>query len=96
MSTRKRHYIICYDISDGKKRQRVSKLLLNYGTRVQKSVFELYVTDARLTQCVGELRTHITDVDSVRIYNLGVAGAEQTLLLGNAKAIPTPTTHLII
>lgn len=96
MSTRKKHYIICYDIVEAKKRQRVSKALLDYGTRVQKSVFEVYVTDARMQQCIKELRKHVTAADSIRIYGLGVAGAEQTVLLGNAKAIPTPTTHIII
>ena len=32
-------YVICYDIADDRRRDRVAKALLDYGPRVQESVF---------------------------------------------------------
>lgn len=32
--------VVCYDIADDRRRLKVSKLLENYGRRVQKSIFE--------------------------------------------------------
>lgn len=34
------HVVVAYDVEDDKRRERVAEVLLNYGTRVQKSVFE--------------------------------------------------------
>lgn len=38
------YLLISYDIVDDRRRYRIVKFLLNYGHRVQKSVFEFYVT----------------------------------------------------
>ena len=32
-------YVICYDISDDRRRSRIASLLLDFGTRVHESVF---------------------------------------------------------
>lgn len=34
------HVVVAYDVADDKRREQVAEVLLNYGTRVQKSVFE--------------------------------------------------------
>ena len=36
--------LIIYDITDNKKRLKLSKLLLGYGFRIQKSAFEAMIT----------------------------------------------------
>jgi len=36
-------YVASFDISDGRLRRRVGDLLLRYGERVQRSVFEIMV-----------------------------------------------------
>lgn len=36
--------IVAYDIADDKRLTRVAKVMLDYGARVQKSIFELTVT----------------------------------------------------
>ena len=33
-------YLVCYDISSNKYRKKVADILLNYGKRIQYSVFE--------------------------------------------------------
>ncbi len=77
-------YLVCYDVETatdaGRRRlQRVAKVCLRFGQRVQKSVFECRVSPASLDR----LRRKISDVidpdtDSVRFYRL--SGARTTYL----------------
>lgn len=64
-------YVIAYDIPDDKRRKKVSDLLEGYGKRVQYSVFEFVLTQAKY----DELRSRVKKVvlfkeDSVRFYPL--------------------------
>jgi CRISPR-associated protein Cas2 len=37
------HVVVAYDVADDGRRERVAQLLLNYGIRVQRSVFECVI-----------------------------------------------------
>ena len=69
--------LITYDVetvsSDGKRRLRqVAKVCLDYGQRVQNSVFELNIYPADLVLIKNKLEKIIDPKkDSIRIYNLG-------------------------
>lgn len=69
--------LITYDVSTetpaGKTRLRkVAKHCVNYGQRVQNSVFECLVDAAQLVKLKHELCQLIDpEVDSLRFYNLG-------------------------
>lgn len=71
------YILIAYDVSTmspaGKKRLRhVAKACLDFGQRVQNSVFECKVTPAQHTELRARLvKIMNNDVDSIRIYNLG-------------------------
>jgi len=94
MSTR-RHYLITYDISDDKRRDRVFDLLADSGDWAQFSVFFCELNGKEL----AGLRTQIRDAinhreDQVLILDLG--GAARPLegdlqVLGRAYEIPTRT-----
>jgi CRISPR-associated protein Cas2 len=63
--------LICYDISDNRRRYRVERAIANFGVRVQKSVFEANLDEPRFE----ELRTRVVKLidqvtDSVRYYVL--------------------------
>ncbi len=82
----KRFYIICFDITDNKRRRRSVKLLLNHGMRVQKSVFECLLDDKRyitLKEKLDEIADHTED--SIRYYQLcqNCIGSIQITGLGN-------------
>lgn len=78
--------IISYDVTNDRQRTRVRKLLKGYGTRVQYSVFECYLTEAQLTRLRRQLRPHIdTATDSVRIYRLDATAVRQILVLGSGQ-----------
>ena len=62
-------YVVSYDISDNKRRQKIAKILLNFGDRVQYSVFEAILPGQLLEKMVSSLTRVICDEeDSIRIY----------------------------
>ncbi|MDE6443361.1 MAG: CRISPR-associated endonuclease Cas2 [Muribaculaceae bacterium] len=71
------YVLITYDVNTsspaGRRRLReVAKCCLNYGQRVQNSVFECLVDGATLTLLRNLLLNIIDiDLDSIRIYRLG-------------------------
>ena len=64
------HYIVvAYDITDDARRLQVAKVLEDFGTRVQKSVFECLLGDRDLVRLQDRLRRIIDEsTDSVRFY----------------------------
>ena len=72
------YVLIAYDVStmtpEGKRRLRhVAKACLDYGQRVQNSVFECKLEPAQLVKLRARLLGIIEESsDSIRIYNLGV------------------------
>lgn len=66
-----RLWIICYDIRNDKRLRRVARVMEAYGTRVQKSVFECWVTREQFDQLRAEIAQRaLTKEDSVRYYLL--------------------------
>jgi CRISPR-associated protein Cas2 len=69
--------LITYDVNTtglgGKRRlNKVSKMCLNYGQRVQNSVFECILDSTQFKQVKYELEEIINiEEDSLRFYNLG-------------------------
>jgi len=63
-------YIVSYDIPDDKRRIKVAKTLLDFGTRVQYSVFECIMDAPLLEKMKLKLNRIISEEDSVRIYAL--------------------------
>ena len=62
--------VICYDIPDDKRRNRVGKLLEGYGNRVQKSVFECDLKPDNLSTLKLRLGKMIKKEDTLRYYYL--------------------------
>lgn len=71
------YVLVTYDVAtstpEGSRRLRhVAKACLDFGQRVQKSVFELKVDPAQWAECKHRLLTLIDPaVDSLRFYYLG-------------------------
>jgi len=63
--------VVSYDIADDRKRSRVLKILKDYGTHVQKSVFECKIDEAQYLKLREKITEFIDpDTDSVRYYEL--------------------------
>jgi CRISPR-associated protein Cas2 len=66
-----RRILACYDISDTKRRTKVSDLLAGCGVRANYSVFELTISDTKLRKLEQELSKIIKPkTDSLRIYHI--------------------------
>ena len=64
-------YLIVYDIVDDKRRLKTSKALLAMGERVQRSVFEIYLTEKELKSLLRTITKWIrVEEDSLRVYVL--------------------------
>ena len=89
--------IVSYDIPDDKRRLKVARVLLDYGgQRVQRSVFECYITPRNLIQLRERLHNMIAErEDSVRFYRL--CGVCQPLVerLGTAEPIDAPRLLIV-
>lgn len=68
-----RRYIVLviYDITDDRRRTRMVKCLERYGIRVQKSAFEVFLTEKKYERMM-ELTSGLIDpaTDSLRVYLL--------------------------
>ena len=64
-------YVIAYDIPDDKRRTKIHKLLLGFGTWTQFSLFECFLTRKEMVLLHSKLAEHLIEAeDSVRFYPL--------------------------
>ncbi|MBX6361540.1 MAG: CRISPR-associated endonuclease Cas2 [Acidobacterium ailaaui] len=63
--------VLCYDSPDDRRRNTISQIASHYGTRVQKSVFELEITERALAS-LGRKLLQVADLveDELRLYVL--------------------------
>ena len=68
----KKFYVISYDVTDDKRRTKVSETLKDFaGCRVQKSVFECRLESKALKKLTESLEEIIdNDTDNILFYNL--------------------------
>ncbi len=75
--------VIAYDITDDARRTKLANRLLNYGIRVQYSVFEAILSRKEIRDMVRQLRRLIDrEEDSVRIYVLTKSTRREIIKLG--------------
>lgn len=92
--------LITYDINvqskEGRRRlNRMAKICLNYGQRVQNSVYECDLDSGQLFQLKQEVQeTYNAKEDSVRIYKLG-KNYKQSVLHYGIKEVLAPEDPII-
>lgn len=95
------YILITYDVQTettaGQKRLRnVARLCLDYGQRVQNSVFECVLTDMQLAELKDKLLHAIdTQNDSIRIYFLNRSENRRVFTLGINNSINVEGTLII-
>lgn len=93
--------LITYDVSvitpEGRRRLRnIAKTCLDYGVRVQNSVFECEVDPAQFVVLKGKLLDIFEpSEDSLRFYSLGKKGHQKVEHIG-AKAVDDPLRGALI
>jgi len=94
--------LVTYDVSvmtkDGRRRLRnIAKTCLDYGLRVQNSVFECEVDPGQFTVFKNELiEIYNPDEDSLRFYFLGKKGRQKVEHLGAKPSVDPVRDALIL
>ena len=72
-SDNRKNYIfalVIYDIVDNKVRTKFSKFLDGYGTRIQKSAYEIKTTKKKYNELLITIPRYCSAADSIRVYRL--------------------------
>ncbi len=89
-------YTVCYDIRDDGRRNQVAKILLDFGERVQFSVFEA-ILDADQLQMLKRRVGRVLDPeeDSFRIYPLCADCTDRIEVIGLGVVTEDPEVIII-
>lgn len=81
-----RFFAICFDISDPKRLRAVSNTLENYGTRVQRSLFECHLDTENICNLKNTIEGLIDKKeDHVRYYPMCPKDIEKIRIEGHGK-----------
>ncbi|MGH8527678.1 MAG: CRISPR-associated endonuclease Cas2 [Gammaproteobacteria bacterium] len=81
--------LVCYDITDDRRRYRVASELENFGCRAQYSVFECHLEEPQLRELQARLLTLIDEEeDHLRYYTLCPKDEAAVLVDGLGRKTP--------
>lgn len=65
-------YVVSYDITSDRRRNKIAKTLEGYGTRIQYSVFECRLTEKKYKEMYRKLMQLMSDEEegNIRIYSV--------------------------
>ncbi len=79
-------YAICFDIADSRRGQKIANELLNFGYRVQYSLFECYLNDNELEELKKRIaRLYNEQEDHIRYYPLCGKDQKKMVVQGKKK-----------
>ena len=89
-------FVVCYDISADPTRNQMSVRLLDYGVRIQESVFECLLDDDGYRKMLGSLdRVPIAKTDRVRVYRLCQRCVETVRIFGPGELTRDPDYYVV-
>jgi CRISPR-associated protein Cas2 len=89
-------YVVCYDIADDRRRDRVAAALLDFGTRVQESVFVANLDDELAGRMAARVRKLVDEhFDRVHIFALCAACSGKTRVMGTAEVVKDREFYVI-
>lgn len=89
-------YLVVYDITNNKRRNRVHKLLLGYGTPVQYSVFECLITTDEKKELEKKIRKRIKpQLDHVRFYRICGACQKEISIMGRSEVTEDKSSFVV-
>ncbi|MCK4258951.1 MAG: CRISPR-associated endonuclease Cas2 [Halanaerobiales bacterium] len=77
-----KHYVICYDVTDDKRRRLIYELLKDHGQRMQYSIFECLLDEKTFLKLKFKLQRLMDTTDSIIIYPLCKRCEEKILTMG--------------
>ena len=91
-------YLISYDISSNKLRTKLAKKLLNYGKRVQYSVFECDINSTVFRKCYEDMVRIIDGKSevSIRCYYIDKTAQGKIIILGDPEYVSGDVSEDVI
>lgn len=89
-------YVVCFDVRDARRLRKIADALENFGTRVQRSVFECHLDAAQLAelqQRLGELMD--AREDHVRYYALCGKDRAEIIIDGTGIVSTDPAYRIL-
>jgi len=83
--------VVSYDIVDDRRRTRLHRVLKNFGSRVQYSVFECVLEPKDFTRLQATVQPMIKRDDQVRYYRLCEHCERQVIAIGGTVTQPPGT-----
>lgn len=88
--------VVVYDIPNDRRRLNLSNLLEGYGRRVQKSVFECFLSMADMKKLYAQIQKRVKpEEDNVRFYWITADAVPRTLTIGSLPPEPPPKSYII-
>ena len=89
-------YVVCYDVSDDHKRDRIARILLSYGQRVQYSVFEVALrSPGQLEELCEQLRDLVDEQTDIRLYRLCASCRRESHNVFGEKIVDLPAVIIV-
>ncbi len=89
-------YVLVYDIVNDRRRNKLHRTLKDYGTAVQRSVFEFDLNAAEVQKMMKRVEALTSpDEDTVRLYRLCAACLTETRILGEGTLSLDPDYYII-
>ncbi len=89
--------IVAYDIADPKRLQRIAKIMKDYGVRVQKSIFEVEITEMSFREMRRRAELNLEpSVDGVKFFPLCERCSDTLVTLGLCAVFPDEGTVLVV
>lgn len=89
--------LIAYDIADPKRLRRVAEACADYGVRVQKSLFECWLEEARFEQLWARLQDEINaDEDALAAYVIDRGCSPRRRQAGKGMMLTQPRERFIL
>jgi CRISPR-associated protein Cas2 len=89
-------YSICYDVKDDGRRLKIAKVLKDFGTRVQLSVFEADLDAGKLERLKNRVRKVLNGAeDSLRLYPLCATCMSRIEIIGQGIVSQDPEVIII-
>ncbi len=90
-------YLVIYDIADDKRLHKVAKTMEDFGTRVQKSKFEMELTETQFKKLMKKIETIINpEEDGVKYIPLCQKCCAKIEIIGEGSYIDPDFEYRII
>lgn len=90
--------LIVYQVKSDKLRNKLRKLLLNFGNAVQNSVFEFRLTVEQRKQLVNKVtafKEELNPDDSIRIYHVCRSCLSKAVIIGKKPITMDPLFYIV-